>query len=134
MKTPKVASSSADRGPQESSSGSAIQGEGPVGSENSVNTLPKRAVRSRASERASARRSASIRLTRTILLGTLAAGLAVMWMGEEYGVDREVILDFMLTSALFVGGLVVAGLAGAGLLFGLRHLYRSFSNKNKSQE
>ena len=89
----------------------------------------KRSQRSRASERASARRSASLRLTRTILLGTVAMGFGVLWVAEEYGVERDVVLEFMSTSALFVGLLVAAGLVGAGLLFIVRMGYSRYSKQ-----
>lgn len=76
----------------------------------------------RAIERNSARRANWVRLTRTILLGTLATAAAIVWLGEQYGIEREVIFELMGVSALFVGGLVVAGLCGMLLLRGLKKL------------
>lgn len=78
----------------------------------------------RAIERNSARRANWVRLTRTIILGALATAAAIVWLGEQYGIERGVILEFMGTSALFVGILVVAGLCGTLLLRGLKKLLR----------
>ena len=85
---------------------------------------PSRRIKPSAIERASARRISWVRLTRTIVLGTVATVLAILWLGEQYGIDREVILTFLLTSAAFVGLLIVAGLSGAVLLWGVRKLWR----------
>jgi hypothetical protein len=79
----------------------------------------------RAIERNSARRANWVRLTRTILLGALATAAAIVWFGEQYGIERKVILEFMGASALFVGVLVVAGLGGTLLLRGLKSLLRT---------
>ncbi|MCR9261962.1 MAG: hypothetical protein NXH95_19790 [Pseudomonadaceae bacterium] len=74
-------------------------------------------------ERSSARRKGWLRLTRTIVLGTIAAVFAIIWMGDQYGIEREVMYEFLATSALFVGLLVVAGLAGAALIMAVRWLF-----------
>lgn len=73
-------------------------------------------------ERTSARRAAWMRITRTIALGTIAVVFAIIWLGDQYGIERDVIYEFLATSALFVGLLVVAGLAGAAVLLGVRWL------------
>jgi len=75
-------------------------------------------------ERSSARRAGWLRLTRTIALGTIAAVFAIIWLGDQYGIERAVIYEFLTTSALFVGVLVVAGLLGAVLVLGIRWLFR----------
>ena len=85
---------------------------------------PSSRMKPSAIERASARRIGWVRLTRTIVLGTVATILAIIWLGEQYGIDREVILKFLLTSAAFVGLLIVAGLSGAVLLWGVRKFWR----------
>ena len=73
--------------------------------------------RSSAFERADSVRLSGYRLLRTVLLGTIAVTFAIFWLGEQYGIDRDVILDFLLTSAVFVGGLVLlAGLGAVCLL------------------
>ena len=77
-------------------------------------------------ERNSARRTSWLRLTRTIVLGTIAAVAGVVWLGEQYGVERRVMLEFMGTSALFVAGLVLAGLAGTVVLWGAKKLLRRY--------
>ena len=80
--------------------------------------------RARAVERNEARRAQSARLVRTILLGTVAMVAGVFWVGDQYGVERDVLIEFLLTSFLFVGMLILAGLGGAFLLKGLRQLGR----------
>ena len=85
---------------------------------------PSSRTRPHAIERNTARRSSWLRLTRTLALGTVATVLAIIWLGEQYGIEREVILEFLGTSALFVLLLVVAGLLGTVVLTGLRKLRR----------
>ncbi|XOV82311.1 MAG: hypothetical protein ACFHXK_15785 [bacterium] len=75
-------------------------------------------------ERTSARRAGWLRLTRTIVLGTIAVVFAIIWIGDQYGIERDVMYEFLATSALFVGLLVVAGLLGAGLLLSIRWIVR----------
>ncbi len=81
-------------------------------------------IKPHAIERNTARRSSWLRLTRTLALGTIATVAAIVWLGDQYGIEREVILEFLGTSALFVLMLVVAGLLGTVLLMGLRKLLR----------
>ncbi len=85
-------------------------------------TRPANSDRSIARERSSARRIGWVRLTRTIVLGSLVIVAAVYWGAEQFGMDRQLILSFLTGSLLFVAGLVVAGMAGALLLFALRRL------------
>lgn len=75
------------------------------------NRTPVRAI-----ERNEARRQGNFRLIRTIVLGVVASVVAIVWLGDQYGIDRQVMLDFLGASALFVGLLVLTGLVGAGLL------------------
>ncbi len=70
----------------------------------------------RAFERNEARRQGNFRLIRTIVLGVVASVVAIVWLGDQYGIDRQVMLDFLGASALFVGLLVLTGLVGAVLL------------------
>ena len=72
---------------------------------------------SRAAERSTARKLTWMRLTRTIVLGTVAAIAAIIYLGRQYGVDTDVILDFLTASAVFVGVLVVMGFCGTVILF-----------------
>ncbi len=67
------------------------------------------------------------RLTRTVLLGFVALVLGVYWIGNEYGVDREVMLEYLVTTLMFVGALIGAGLFGALCLYGLKRLFQSKS-------
>ena len=90
----------------------------------SVVKRPSPRSKPRAIERTSAQRAGWLRLTRTIALGTIATAVALVWIGEQYGIERKVMLEFLATSALFVGLLVVAGLLGAVVLWLLRKLLR----------
>jgi len=82
----------------------------------------RRRQRVRAVERGSARRAGWLRLARTVVLGTIAAVLGIVWLGEQYGIERAVMLEFLGTSALFVLLLVGAGLVGVAVLIGIRRL------------
>ncbi len=86
---------------------------------------PSPRTRPSAIERTSARRANWMRLTRTIVLGTVATVVAIVWLGEQYGIERAVMLEFMATSAMFVALLVLAGFAAALALRGLKKLLRS---------
>jgi hypothetical protein len=79
----------------------------------------------RASERVSAQRKNTNRTLRTILLGTLAMIGGVIWLGDQYGVEREETLGLLMASASFVGFLVLAGLVGAVVIWLLRRVLRS---------
>ena len=74
-------------------------------------TLQKRKPRrTHAVERNEARRLANVRLIRTMILGTIATGAALYWLGDQYGIEPEVIKAYLLSAFVFV-----AGLAGLGL-------------------
>jgi uncharacterized membrane protein YdjX (TVP38/TMEM64 family) len=79
----------------------------------------------RASERVSTQRRKTNRTLRTILLGTLAMIGGVIWLGDQYGVEREETLSLLVASAGFVGALVLAGVLGAVLIWLLRRLLKS---------
>ena len=64
------------------------------------------------------------RLTRTILLGTLAVVVGVYWLAESFGVDRSELLGYLRVSLLFVGMFTVAGIAAGGLLWLVRRMFR----------
>lgn len=64
------------------------------------------------------------RLVRTIVLGTVAVAASIAWLASELGMDRGELLDFALTSLFMVLGVVALGLLGAGLLRGLKRLFR----------
>ena len=85
---------------------------------------PSPRIKPSAIERSSARRAGWLRLTRTIVLGTVATVAAIVWLGEQYGIERAVIFEFLGTSALFVGLLILAGLTGAVILWGIRKVIK----------
>ena len=71
------------------------------------------------------------RLVRTILLGTLAAGAGIWWLGRAYEIESSALAGFLLSSALLVGGTIVAAVAGAVVLGWLhRWHYRRDSSFN----
>lgn len=51
------------------------------------------------------------RLTRTVLLGTVALAVALWWLVREFEVDIDTLLDYILAS-----GVLVLGVVGAALL------------------
>lgn len=64
------------------------------------------------------------RLTRTIVLGAVAVFLAIYWLADQMGLDREELLGYALTSLMLVGVLVVLALAAAVLLRLIKRLLR----------
>ena len=64
------------------------------------------------------------RLTRTILLGTVAVALAIAWLADAYDVETKDLLQALTASLGFVGVFAALALLG-GLLLGLvRWLWR----------
>ncbi len=64
------------------------------------------------------------RLTRTILLGTVAVALAIAWLADAYDVETKDLLQALTASLGFVGVFAALALTG-GLLVGLaRWLWR----------
>jgi hypothetical protein len=47
-------------------------------------------------------------LVRSILLGVVAVGFAIYWLGRSYAVDWADIRLYLLTSVLFVGAFIAA--------------------------
>ena len=89
----------------------------------SSTTRSKSAQQTRASERVSASRKSTPRMLRTILLGTVAMVAGIIWLGDQYGVERQETIDLMLASAGFVLGLTAAGVLGAVFIRLLRHVF-----------
>ena len=83
----------------------------------------KSAQQTRASERVSAQRKSMPRMFRTILLGTVAMVAGIIWLGDQYGVERRETIELMLASAGFVLALTAAGVLGAVLIRLLRHVF-----------
>lgn len=82
-------------------------------------------------ERAAAQRGQWLRLTRTLVLGTVATVGALVWVADQYGIEREVMLEFIGTSALFVGLLALAGAVAGGLFWLVKRAYsRSFKKRS----
>lgn len=72
--------------------------------------------RTHAVERNEARRLANARLVRTVILGAIATAAGFYWLGQQYGIEPDVMRGYVLTALLFVGVLASLGLLGAGLL------------------
>ena len=83
----------------------------------------KSAQQTRASERVSAQRKSMPRMFRTILLGTVAMVTGIIWLVDQYGVERQETIELMLASAGFVLALTAAGVLGAVLIRLLRHVF-----------
>ncbi|MCY4011398.1 MAG: hypothetical protein OXG82_01650 [Gammaproteobacteria bacterium] len=60
------------------------------------------------------------RLARTIILGTIAAGAGIWWLGRAYDVESSALLGFLVSSAMLVAATIVAAIAGGATLFWLR--------------
>lgn len=93
--------------------------------QNKTDKSTRRGLRSASSiadERNTARSIGWARLVRTIVLGTCAVTAGIFWGAQQFGIQREVVVEFLTGSLLFVGGLVCAGLIGAVVLFLLRKL------------
>ena len=89
----------------------------------SPTTRSKLARQTQASERVSAQRKSMPRMFRTILLGTVAMVAGIIWLGDQYGVERQETIELMLASAGFVLALTAAGVLGAVLIRLLRHVF-----------
>ncbi len=51
-------------------------------------------------------------MARTIVLGALAATAGIWWLARAYDIDSADLLGYLGGSALFVGGTMVAAVAG----------------------
>ena len=89
----------------------------------SPTTRSKLARQTQASERVSAQRKSMPRMFRSILLGTVAMVAGIIWLGDQYGVERQETIELMLASAGFVLALTAAGVLGAVLIRLLRHVF-----------
>ncbi|NKB97244.1 MAG: hypothetical protein GKR90_01915 [Pseudomonadales bacterium] len=75
-------------------------------------------------ERNEARRIANTRLIRTVILGAIATAAGFYWLGQQYGIEPDVMRGYILTTLLFVGLLAALGLLGAGLLLLIKRFNR----------
>ena len=62
------------------------------------------------------------RLVRTILLGTVAVGVSLIWVARELELDRAELLGYLANSALFVAVLIACALLGAVVAWLIRRL------------
>ena len=86
--------------------------------------LERRMARTHAVERNEARRLANLRLIRTVVLGMIATAAAFYWIGQQWGLDPEVMIEYGTTTLLFVAVLAGFGILGAGVLLLLRRVIR----------
>ena len=61
-------------------------------------TTPNSTKQTRASERVSSQRQGSGRMLSTILLGTVAMVAGVLWLGDQYGVERKETIELLPVS------------------------------------
>lgn len=76
--------------------------------------------RAGAVERNASQSGAWWRFARSIGLGTIALTLGVIWVGEQYGVARSEVLEFLGLGLFFVAVLVLAALIFAACAIALR--------------
>lgn len=62
----------------------------------------------------------SARLTRSIVLGSLAVALAIYWLADSYDVDMSQLLDYLKTSLVFVLFFALIGIVAGMLLWLVR--------------
>jgi hypothetical protein len=68
--------------------------------------------------------AAGRRLTRTIVLGAIVVFLALYWLADQMGLDRNELLGYALTSLMLVGVLVLFALIGVVVIRVIRRLMR----------
>ena len=85
--------------------------------------MKKNRAQSHATRRSETRRVSNVRLIRTIVLGFIAVSVALIWLGDQFGIDRAESLEYLTMALLFVGGLVLLGLVGFLLLLGVKKLF-----------
>lgn len=73
------------------------------------------------------------RLTRTIVLGSVAVAAGIAWLADSLGMDAGELMDFAVTSALLVLGVVLLALLGAATLRGLKWLLRRGSSSRSGR-
>lgn len=87
-------------------------------------SLERRMARTHAVERNEARRIANVRLIRTVVLGIIATAAAFYWIGQQWGLDPDVMIEYVTTTLLFVGVLAGLGFLGAGSLLLVKRAIR----------
>ncbi len=64
------------------------------------------------------------RLPRTIVLGAVAVGFAIIWLSKELGLDRDELLGYLGVSLLFVGVSIGFAVVAGGLVWLIKKLKR----------
>ena len=59
-------------------------------------------------------------LTRTVVLGCIAAAAGIWWLGRAYEVENERLLGYLLSSVAFVAVMALLGVAGAAVVWLVR--------------
>ena len=72
-------------------------------------------------------RASWLRTARTIVLGAIAVVAGLFWLGDQYGISRDMMLEYLVASLIFVGALVGAAGTLALLLIGFKKLFGSDS-------
>jgi len=54
----------------------------------------------------------------------VATVAAIVWLGEQYGIQRQVMLEFLGTSVLFVALLILGGLGATVVVWAVRRLWQ----------
>ena len=60
------------------------------------------------------------RLTRTVVLGSIAVAFGVYWLAQSYGVDTAELLDYLKTSLAFVLFFALFGMLAGMLIWLIR--------------
>ena len=60
------------------------------------------------------------RLTRTVLLGSIAVAFAIYWLADSYGVDTAELLEYLKTSLAFVLFFALFGVLAGMLIWLIR--------------
>ena len=60
------------------------------------------------------------RLTRTVVLGSIAVAFGVYWLAQSYGVDTDELLDYLKTSLAFVLFFALFGMLAGMLIWLIR--------------
>jgi hypothetical protein len=60
------------------------------------------------------------RLTRSVLLGSVAVAFSIYWLADSYGVELDELLGYLRTSVMFVTLFALAGVVCGGLIWLIR--------------
>ena len=68
-------------------------------------------------------------LARTVVLGCIAAGAAIWWLGRAYDIENDHLLGHLLASIAFVAAIAALGTVGAALLWFIRRRRNTGNNR-----